>query len=140
MATGLILAHESIAESLTRKLVDKARALTVGNAARGEAALGPLINQRQLQRVHEIVSDSLQAGARLEAGGEYDRLFYQPTVLSGVRPGMRAFEVEIFGPVATVVSFATDEEAIELVNRTEYGLAAVIISPSVGAPCHWRAA
>jgi len=61
MATGLILAHESIVERLTRKLVDKARALTVGNAARGEAALGPLINQRQLQRVHEIVSDSLQA-------------------------------------------------------------------------------
>ncbi|MCT4498189.1 benzaldehyde dehydrogenase [Pseudomonas sivasensis] len=132
MATGLILVHESIAASLTRKLVEKARALTVGNAARGEAALGPLINQRQLQRVHEIVSDSLQAGARLEAGGEYDRLFYQPTVLSGVRPGMRAFEDEVFGPVATVVSFATDEEAIELANRTEYGLSAAIISPSVG--------
>nr|WP_314564331.1 benzaldehyde dehydrogenase [uncultured Pseudomonas sp.] len=132
MATGLILVHESIAASLTRKLVDKARALTVGNAARGEAALGPLINARQLQRVHEIVSDSLQAGARLEAGGEYDQLFYQPTVLSGVRPGMRAFEDEIFGPVATLVSFATDEEAIELANRTEYGLSAGIISPSVG--------
>lgn len=132
MATGLILAHESIAERLTRKLVDKARALTVGNAARGEAALGPLISPRQLQRVHEIVSDSLQAGARLEAGGEYDQLFYQPTVLSGVRPGMRAFEDEVFGPVASVVSFATDEEAIELANRTEYGLSAAIISPSVG--------
>lgn len=132
MATGLILAHESIAERLTRKLVDKARALTVGNAAQGEAALGPLINPRQLQRVHEIVSDSLQAGARLEAGGEYDQLFYQPTVLSGVRPGMRAFEDEVFGPVASVVSFATDEEVIELANRTEYGLSAAIISPSVG--------
>ncbi|AZE89222.1 benzaldehyde dehydrogenase [Pseudomonas orientalis] len=132
MATGLILVHQSIAASLTRKLVDKARALTVGNAARGEAALGPLINARQLQRVHEIVSDSLQAGARLETGGEYDQLFYRPTVLSGVRPGMRAFEDEIFGPVATVVSFATDEEAIELANRTEYGLSAGILSPSVG--------
>ncbi len=132
MATGLILVHESIAASLTRKLVEKARALTVGNAARGEAALGPLINPRQLQRVHEIVSDSLQAGARLEAGGEYQHLFYQPTVLSGVRPGMRAFDEEMFGPVATVVSFATDEEAIELANRTEYGLSAGIISPSVG--------
>lgn len=132
MATGLILVHESIAASLTRKLADKARALTVGNAARGEAALGPLINQRQLQRAHSIVSDSLQAGARLEAGGEYDGLFYRPTVLSGVRPGMRAFEEEIFGPVATVVSFASDEEAIELANRTEYGLSAAIISPSTG--------
>ncbi|WP_210638841.1 benzaldehyde dehydrogenase [Pseudomonas sp. Tri1] len=132
MATGLILAHESIAKALTHKLVEKARALSVGNAARGEAALGPLINQRQLQRVHAIVSDTLSAGARLETGGEYDRLFYQPTVLSGVKPGMRAFEEEVFGPVATVVSFATDEEAIELANRTEYGLSAAIISPSVG--------
>lgn len=132
MASGLILAHESIAAHLTRKLADKARALSVGNAARGEAALGPLINQRQLQRLHGIVSDSLQAGAQLEAGGEYEQLFYRPTVLSGVRPGMRAFEEELFGPVAVVVSFATDDEAVELANRTEYGLSAAVISPSVG--------
>ncbi|AUM69920.1 benzaldehyde dehydrogenase [Pseudomonas fluorescens] len=132
MATGLILAHESIAAELTRKLVEKARALTVGNAAQGEAALGPLINHRQLQRVHDIVSDTVRAGARLEVGGDHDRLFYQATVLSGVKPGMRAFDEEVFGPVATVVSFATDDEAIELANRTEYGLAAAIISPSVG--------
>ncbi|WP_434672007.1 benzaldehyde dehydrogenase [Pseudomonas sp. R1-15] len=132
MATGLILAHESIAQALIQKLVDKARALTVGNAAREEAALGPLINQRQLQRVHDIVNDSVRAGARLETGGNYDRLFYQPTVLSGVKPGMRAFEDEVFGPVASVVSFASDEEAIELANRSEYGLSAAVISPSVG--------
>lgn len=132
MATGLILAHESIAAELTRKLVEKAQAMTLGNAAREEAAMGPLINQRQLQRVHDIVSDTVLAGARLEAGGNHDRLFYQATVLSGVKPGMRAFDEEVFGPVATVVSFATDDEAIELANRTEYGLAAAIISPSVG--------
>ncbi|MBC3385328.1 benzaldehyde dehydrogenase [Pseudomonas sp. SWRI12] len=132
MATGLILAHESIAAELTRKLVEKAQAMTTGNAAREEAAMGPLINQRQLQRVHDIVSDTVLAGARLEAGGDHDRLFYEATVLSGVKPGMRAFDEEIFGPVATVVSFATDDEAIELANRTEYGLAAAIISPSVG--------
>ncbi|WP_434574047.1 benzaldehyde dehydrogenase [Pseudomonas sp. Z3-8] len=132
MATGLILAHESIAQALIQKLVDKAQALTIGNAAREEAALGPLINQRQLQRVHDIVNDSVRAGARLETGGNYDRLFYQPTVLSGVKPGMRAFEDEVFGPVASVVSFASDEEAIELANRSEYGLSAAVISPSVG--------
>lgn len=132
MATGLILVHESIAARLVRKLVDKARALTVGNAARGEAMLGPLINQRQLQRVQAIVGDSLAAGARLEVGGESTDLFYLPTVLSGVRPGMRVFDEETFGPVATVVSFATDEEAIELANRGEYGLSAAVISASVG--------
>ncbi|WP_434576950.1 benzaldehyde dehydrogenase [Pseudomonas sp. Z5-35] len=132
MATGLILVHESIAQALIRKLVDKARALTVGNAALEQAALGPLINGRQLLRVHDIVSDSVRAGATLETGGEYKRLFYQPTVLSGVKPGMRAFEEEVFGPVATVVSFSSDEEAIEMANRSEYGLSAAVISPSVG--------
>lgn len=132
MATGLILAHESIAPALISKLAQKARALTVGNAARGEAMLGPLINHRQLQRVHEIVSDSLSAGAQLEAGGEHEGLFYRPTVLSGVMPGMRAFEEEIFGPVACVVSFTSDEQAIELANHSAYGLSAAIISPSVG--------
>lgn len=69
MATGRILAHESIAGELVRRLAEKARTITVGNAARGEAVLGPLINKRQLQRVHEIVTDSLSAGATLEAGG-----------------------------------------------------------------------
>ncbi|MBC3953633.1 MULTISPECIES: benzaldehyde dehydrogenase [Pseudomonas] len=132
MATGLILVHESIAAALTRKLSDKARALTVGNAARGEAALGPLINARQLQHVHELVSESVQAGAHLETGGEYEGLFYRPTVLSNVKPGMRVFDEEVFGPVAVVVPFSTDEEAIELANRSEYGLAAAVISPSVG--------
>ncbi|TKJ69296.1 benzaldehyde dehydrogenase [Pseudomonas viridiflava] len=132
MATGLILVHESIAAAFTRKLADKARALTVGNAARGEAALGPLINARQVQHVHGLVSESIEGGAQLETGGEHDGLFYRPTVLSHVKPGMRVFEEEVFGPVAVVVSFSTDEEAIELANRSEYGLAAAVISPSVG--------
>lgn len=132
MATGRILVHESIADALIARLVAKARALTVGNAARGEAALGPLINARQLRRVQDIVESSIEAGARLEAGGESHGLCYLPTVLSGVMPGMRAFDEEIFGPVATVVTFTTDEEAIRLANHTEYGLSAAVISPSIG--------
>ncbi|MGC5254707.1 aldehyde dehydrogenase family protein, partial [Escherichia coli] len=65
---------------------------------------GPLIDARQLQRVHGLVQDSVAAGARLLAGGSYEGLFYQPTVLSGVRPGMRVFDEEIFGPVASVIT------------------------------------
>lgn len=132
MATGRILAHASIAEELTRRLVIKANSLRVGNAARGEAEIGPLINERQHARVRLIVEESVAAGARLEAGGTGEGLFWQPTVLAGVRPGMAAFDQEIFGPVATVIAFETDDEAVELANRTEYGLAAAIISPSVG--------
>jgi benzaldehyde dehydrogenase (NAD) len=63
-------------------------------------------------------------------GGTHDGLFYQPTVLSDVRPGMAAFDQEIFGPVASVTTFRTDEEAIELANSTEYGLSAAVQSGS----------
>ncbi|MEI8633632.1 benzaldehyde dehydrogenase [Vibrio sp. PP-XX7] len=131
MASGRILVHESIADQLTQKIVDKANHLPVGNPATEQVALGPLINERQLQRVHHIVEDTIKSGATLEAGGEYQDLFYRPTVLSGVKPGMRAFEEEIFGPVATIVTFKTDEEAIELASMTEYGLAGAIISPDL---------
>jgi benzaldehyde dehydrogenase (NAD) len=84
-----------------------------------------------LQRVDGIVRDSVAAGAQLKAGGTHEGLFYRPTVLDAVKPGMRAFDEEIFGPVASVTTFSTDEEAAELANRTEYGLSASVISGSV---------
>lgn len=132
MAAGRILVQEKVAEELTRRLADKARHLPVGDPATQQVALGPLINERQLQRVHSIVQDSIKAGARLEAGGSYEGLFYKPTVLAGVKPGMRAFEEEVFGPVANIVTFKTDDEAVALANATEYGLSAAVISASVG--------
>lgn len=132
MATGKILVHVSLIEKLTAKLVEKANHLPVGNPATEHVALGPMINQRQRDRAHAIVQESVAQGAKLEAGGTYRDLFYKPTVLSGVRPGMRAFEEEIFGPVAVVVSFADDEEAVTLANQTEYGLSAGIVSANVG--------
>ncbi len=132
MATGKILAHASIAAKLTELLVEKANHLPVGNPATEPAALGPVINKRQRDRVHAIVQDSLDKGARLEAGGTFRDLFYAPTVLSDVRPGMRAFEEEIFGPVAVVVPFTSDDEAVALANQTEFGLSAAVIGKDVG--------
>lgn len=132
MASGRILVHEAVAQEFVRRLAEKANQMPVGNTVTQHVALGPLINAKQLQRVHGIVQDSVAAGARLEAGGTYEGLFYRPTVLSNVEPGMRAFEEEVFGPVANVSVFRTDDEAVELANRTEYGLSAAIISPSVG--------
>jgi len=82
--------------------------------------------------VHSIVRESVAAGAKLSAGGTFDKLFYKPTVIDNVKPGMRAFEEEIFGPVASVTSFSTDDEAIRLANQTEYGLSAAVISRSIG--------
>jgi benzaldehyde dehydrogenase (NAD) len=132
MATGRIIAHQSIAAALTAKLVEKARNLPVGNPATEQVALGPLINEQQQKRVDGIVQDSIRAGAKLEAGGSGEGTFYQPTVLSGVTPAMRAFKEEFFGPVASVISFRTDDEAVDLANDTEYGLSAAVISRDVG--------
>lgn len=131
MSSGRILVHESIAPQFIAALAQKAGALPVGNPADDGIAIGPLINQRQLDHVAKVVADSVAAGARLEAGGKADNLFFQPTVLSGVTAGMPAFEQEIFGPVAVVTTFKTDAEAIELANQTEYGLSAAIVSRNV---------
>ncbi|MCX7170556.1 MAG: benzaldehyde dehydrogenase, partial [Proteobacteria bacterium] len=130
MATGLILAHEKIAAKLTELLVTKAIHLPVGDPASQQVALGPLISERQRDSVHAIVQDSAKQGAHIAAGGTYDKLFYKPTVLTGVKPGMRAFDEEIFGPVASIVTFSSEDEAASLANRTEYGLSLGVISGS----------
>lgn len=132
MTTGMVLAHASIADKLAAKLAEKAKALRVGNPATEQVALGPMINERQRDRVHAIVQDAVKQGAKLMAGGTYRDLFYQATVLTGVRPGMRAFTEEIFGPVAVVVPVASDDEAVAMANQSDYGLAAGIISNDVG--------
>ncbi len=128
MASGRIFVHEKIADEFTRCLVEHAGRLPVGNPATEEVAIGPLINERQRDRVHAIVQESIEAGAKLEIGGEFDRLFYKPTVLSNVKPGMRAFNDEVFGPVANVITFSSDEEVIAMANDTEYGLSSGIIA------------
>lgn len=132
MSTGRILAHKNIAESLTTKLAEKANHLPVGNPATGQVALGPIISKRQLDHVDGIVKDTVAAGAKLRAGGSHEGLFYRPTVLEGVKPGMRSFEEEVFGPVASVIVFDSDDEALALANNTAYGLSAGIISNSYG--------
>jgi benzaldehyde dehydrogenase (NAD) len=132
MASNRIIVHQSIANEIAARLVAKATHLPVGNGASGKVALGPLIDARQVQRVHAIVQDSVKAGATLAAGGSYEDLFYQPTVLTGVKPGMRVYDEEVFGPVANIITFETDQEAIELANNTQGSLAAAVISQSVG--------
>jgi len=131
MASGRILLQRGIAAAVIERVVQKATHLPVGDPASGQVALGPLINAKQVQRVHAIVQDSVAAGATLLVGGSYEGNFYKPTVLTEVRPGMRAFEEELFGPVASVTVFDTDEEAIALASQTEGCLALGVISPSV---------
>ncbi len=131
MTTGRVLVSGKIAAPLTERLVAKAGHLPVGDPL-GQVALGPVISRAQAERIDGIVKDSVAAGAKLEAGGTFDGPFYRPTVLSGVKPGMRAFEEEIFGPVAAITTFSTDDEAVALANNTDYGLSAGVFSADVG--------
>ncbi|MFC7519909.1 benzaldehyde dehydrogenase [Xanthomonas populi] len=131
MATGRVLVQRSVAEALTQRLAEKARHLPMGDPVSGTVALGPINDQRQLQHVVDIVRDSIAAGAVVEAGATNEGLFYAPTVLSNMRPGMRAFDEEVFGPVINITVFDTDDEAAELANYGDYGLVAGILSASV---------
>ncbi len=131
MTTGRILVDRKIASALVDRLVAVAEHLPVGDPATQQVALGPLISESQRDKVHRIVTDTVAAGATLRAGGTYEGLFYRPTVLDNVRPGMRAFDEEIFGPVAPVTTFATEDEAVDLANQSEFGLSAGVISGSV---------
>lgn len=131
MATGRVIVHEKVAAGLVQRLVEKATHLPVGDPRTG-LPVGPLMNERQRDRVHAIVTQAVNEGAKVEAGGKYNGLFYQPTVLTGVRASMRAFREEVFGPVANVITFSSDEEALALANDTEYGLAGAVISRNVG--------
>ena len=126
MAAGRHLVHRSVAEAYGKKLAERADGLAVGDPSTDQVHLGPLINDRQVERVHALVTESTQDGAVLLSGGQYDKRFYRPTVLSGVTPEMGVFQNEIFGPVAPITVFDTEDEAIELANSSEYGLAASV--------------
>ena len=131
-ATGRHIVHRSVADEYIDLLAQKARRLRTGDPYRTDVELGPIVNERQLQRVDDIVKRSIaNGGAKLVEGGTYEGLFYRPTVLSDVHLDAPAWTDEIFGPVAPVVTFASDEEAIELANASEYGLAAGVYSRSI---------
>ncbi len=133
MAVGRILVSEKICEELTQRLTAHASHLPVGNPASEQVALGPVIDQKQRDRIHRIVTEAVSKGAKIETGGTYENLFYQPTVLSNVAPTSPAFEEEIFGPVAPITTFRSEDELVDLVNETEYGLSLAILS---GNPMH----
>ena len=127
LTSGRHLVDEKIADAYVAALVRKARAAKVGDPSAAGVLVGPIINERQAANVDRIVAQTLLQGGQLQTGGLRNGLFFDPTVITGVKPGMPAFDEEIFGPVAAITTFRTEEEAIELANNTEYGLAAAVI-------------
>ncbi|RRO16640.1 aldehyde dehydrogenase family protein [Saccharopolyspora rhizosphaerae] len=131
MATSRHLVDARIAEDYAQALAEHADRLTVGDPHREDVAVGPIIDEGQRDNVHRVVTGSVSAGARVRAGGDYDGLFYRPTVLSDVPLDAPAYAEEIFGPVAPVVPFHDLDEAVRLASGTEYGLSLGVLTRDV---------
>jgi succinate-semialdehyde dehydrogenase/glutarate-semialdehyde dehydrogenase len=121
--------HESLAEEFAGRMAERMGALKVGRGTDPDTDVGPLIDEAQRAKVAELVADASERGARVLLGGEpvgERGYFYAPTVLTGVPQDARLLAEEIFGPVAPIATFSTDEQAVEAANRTEYGLVAYV--------------
>lgn len=131
VAPQRFLVHRQVADAFADSVARRASALRMGSGLEADVQVGPLINARQRDRVEALVADAASHGVEVRAGGHRPAglphgYFFEPTVLSGVRPEMPVFQEEIFGPVMPVVTFDGLDEALSLANRTPYGLAAYV--------------
>ena len=136
-----LLVHDKVYDAFTAKLVSAVAALKVGHGLAPNTQLGPLINAAAVDKVDALVQDAIRLGAQVALGGTRHALgghFYAPTVLTHVTPQMRLAQEEIFGPVAPIFRFHTDEEAVRLANDTRSGLAAYFYARDIGRV--WRVA
>ena len=120
-----LFVHRSIHDEFVSRLKEKVEALKVGEGNQEGINVGPLIESRAVEKVERLVKQAIDAGAALVTGGQRNAAgeqFYTPTILTGVTPQMDIFNTEIFGPVAAIIPFDSEEEVIKLANQTEYGL------------------
>ena len=121
----------AVAEQFAEKLAQKMGALKLGRGTEPDVKVGPLIDESQQQKVRELVEDAVQKGAQTVVGGHIPDgrgYFYEPTVLANIPDNARVLKEEIFGPVAPVKDFSSEEEAIAAANDTEYGLVAYVFT------------
>ncbi|WP_428244045.1 NAD-dependent succinate-semialdehyde dehydrogenase [Gynuella sp.] len=130
-----ILVQKNILDVFASKLAQAVAELKVGNGLDEGVSIGPLIHSKALQDIDKLVQDSVTAGAEVVTGGNSHELggaFYQPTILKNVANDMPIAANEIFGPVAPLIPFDTEEEAIAIANDTEFGLAAYFYARDIG--------
>ena len=141
VCSNRLFVQDSVYDAFVEKLVAATAALTVGDGMQDGITIGPLVNLKAVADVDKLVQASVQSGAEVAMGGgphEFGGCFYQPTVLTGVTSDMAVFRNEIFGPVAPVVRFSTEEEVIAMANDTEFGLASYFYTRDIGRV--WRVA
>ncbi|GAB6897462.1 NAD-dependent succinate-semialdehyde dehydrogenase [Kineosporia succinea] len=133
-AANRFLVHQSVAEEFATRLAGRMGALKLGRGTEEGVDVGPLVDGAARDKVGELVADAVDAGAKVLVGGSpvgERGYFYAPTVLTGVEPGARMLSEEIFGPVAPITTFHTDEEALAMANDTQFGLVAYVFTRDV---------
>ena len=132
VAMSRVIVHPKIKDEYMTKLISKSKKLKIGSGENLETEVTPLISKDQMQRVSNYVNSGIQSGATLELGGKEDKNkdgnFYQPTIFDNVSTKATIAQEEIFGPVASVFDFETENEAIEISNSTSYGLASGVFT------------
>jgi succinate-semialdehyde dehydrogenase/glutarate-semialdehyde dehydrogenase len=141
VCTNRVFVQSGIYQEFAEKLASEVTKLSIGDGSQANVDVGPLINHEAIESVSGLVNDAISQGAKVLVGGHVDDLgsrFFQPTVLSNVTPDMSVATEEIFGPVAPLIEFDTEEQAIKLANNTEVGLASYIYTRDIGRI--WRVA
>jgi succinate-semialdehyde dehydrogenase / glutarate-semialdehyde dehydrogenase len=134
-AANRIYVHSSILEEFATRLTERMTALKVGRGTEDGVDLGPLIDAKQRDKVKDLVDDAVEQGAEVLTGGtvaEGKGYFYPPTVLTGVPRSARLQKEEIFGPVAPLTAFETEDEAVAMANDTEFGLVSYLFTNDIG--------
>jgi succinate-semialdehyde dehydrogenase/glutarate-semialdehyde dehydrogenase len=130
-AANRFIVHESIAEEFARRVTERVNGFRVGRGTEDGVTIGPLINEAAVEKAEKLVRDAVERGASVLTGGsaiEGTGTFYEPTVISGVKPGSDILREEIFGPVLAIVPFTDEADAIRIANDTEFGLVSYVFT------------
>lgn len=131
MVNSRILVEKDIYETFLEKFKAKAESLSIGSATERNVVIGPIINKKQVSSIQSHVDDALAKGATLVIGGNAQELFYAPTILTDIKPDMKIYSEETFGPVAIVLPVEDIDEAISIANSTSYGLSSAVITKDI---------
>lgn len=134
IASNRLIVHESIADEFTKQFSAAMSAQKVGYGLDSSVNVGPLVEEAQREKVLELVQDAIDQGGTVTTGGNaMDRpgYFMEPTVVTGIKPGTRILKEEIFGPFAPIITYSTEEEAVQMANDTEFGLASYVFSENL---------
>ena len=135
VCSNRLLVQEGVHDAFAEKIIERVKSFKMGNGVEEGVNIGPLVNTLAVDSMDHLIKDALEKGANVILGGQRSSLgacFFEPTVITGVTMDMRVANREIFGPIAPLIKFSTEEEAIAIANDTVFGLASYIYTRDIG--------